>query len=97
MCCVDSLARDVFTHLPHCLALQSYRWPGAAAGTPQHTLGGYTDKFVVHEHFGVRIPLDCASSLFGAVCANARVLAFFLVSKTNMIAVVVVAWACERQ
>jgi len=27
-----------------------------APGAPQHTLGGYTDRMVVDEHFGIKIP-----------------------------------------
>jgi uncharacterized zinc-type alcohol dehydrogenase-like protein len=29
---------------------------GVPPGAPQHTLGGYTSAFVVHERFGVKIP-----------------------------------------
>ena len=39
-------------------------------GAPQHTLGGYTDKFVVHERFAIVIPktypLECAGPVMCA-------------------------------
>lgn len=34
---------------------------GYGPGAPQHTLGGYTSKFVVHERFGIKIPDGCTA------------------------------------
>jgi len=44
---------------------------GRAAGTPAHTLGGYTDKHVCHERFIVKIPTDYPLEFAGPVmCAG---------------------------
>ena len=43
---------------------------GFGPEAPEHTLGGYTDKFVVHERFAVIIPPACT---YGCVPILSRV------------------------